>query len=110
MFKVFFILIFLGVIVVCSLFQGILNELSGADKGNQSILMIIPIIMYLAFIIPSLAVAVIRMHDVGMSGFFLLINLIPTIGGLIYFIFTLFDSQPYKNKWGLNPKEKEICS
>lgn len=109
LFKVFYFLTFLVVALICALLQGMLNELSGGYHDNQSIFMIIPIIVYLGLIIPSLAVSVRRMHDVGMSGWFLLINLIPSIGGLIYFIFTLFDSQPYKNKWGSNPKEKEMC-
>ncbi len=102
MFKVYRFLIFLGITIFCALFAGILSE------ENQHVPPFIYIIVYLVFIIPSLAVAVRRMHDVGHSGWFLLINLIPSIGSLVYFIFTLFDSQPYKNKWGANPKEEEI--
>ena len=102
MFKLYRFLIFLGITIFCVLFVEILSE------ENQYIPPFIYIIVYLVFIMPSLAVAVRRMHDVGHSGWFLLINLIPSIGSLVYFIFTLFDSQPYKNKWGSNPKEKEI--
>lgn len=102
MFKLYRFLIFLGITIFCALFAEILSE------ENQYIPPFIYIIVYLVFIIPSLAVAVRRMHDVGHSGWFLLINLIPSIGSLVYFIFTLFDSQPYKNKWGTNPKEEEI--
>lgn len=105
MFKLYRFLIFLGITIFCVLFVEILSETS---PETGSCLMLVPIIAYLLFIIPSLAVAVRRMHDVGHSGWFLLINLIPSIGSLVYFIFTLFDSQPYKNKWGDNPKEEEI--
>ena len=100
MFKVFKYIIFLVVTVFCAL-------ISNVYQDAISIFISIPIILYLVLIIPSFAVAVRRMHDVGMSGWFLLINLLPTIGSLVFFIFTLFDSQNYKNKWGPNPKEKD---
>ena len=102
-FKVFLYLVFLVIVIFCALIASLLS------KDNQdviSILISIPIIVYLFFVIPLLAVSVRRMHDVGMSGWFLLINLVPSIGSLVFFIFTLFDSQYYENKWGPNPKEK----
>lgn len=104
MFNIYRSLIFLLTIIFCALLAGILSETNPKD-GLW--LVLVPIIVYLLFIIPSLAVAVRRMHDVGHSGWFLFINLIPSIGSLVYFIFTLFDSQPCENKWGVNPKEKD---
>lgn len=58
----------------------------------------------LATIIPSIAVTVRRLHDVGKSGWFYFINLIPYIGGFILLIFTCMDSVNKPNKWGENPK------
>jgi len=106
MFKLYSILVFLLSIIFCVLLAVVLCETNTEDSLW---LVLVPIIVYLLFIIPSLAVAVRRMHDVGQSGWFLFINLIPSIGTLVYFIFTLFDSQSHENKWGVNPKEKEIC-
>ena len=58
----------------------------------------------LATIVPGIAVAVRRMHDVGKSGWMLFIALIPLIGG-IWLLFLLFtDSQKGTNKWGPDPK------
>jgi hypothetical protein len=32
---------------------------------------------------------------------------IPLLGEIILFVFTLLDSEPYANQWGLNPKASE---
>ena len=58
----------------------------------------------LAVFIPGLAVAVRRLHDVGKSGWFLLIVLIPLIGAIWLLVLYFTDGQPGENKWGPNPK------
>lgn len=58
----------------------------------------------LAVLLPSLAVAVRRLHDTGRSGWWLLLSILPFIGGLVLFIFYVLDSQPGANRWGPNPK------
>ena len=58
----------------------------------------------LVYVIPLLSLYVRRLHDIGKSGWFLLLGLIPYIGSIILFIFTLLDSQPSDNKYGPNPK------
>ena len=59
---------------------------------------------FIAVFVPSLALSVRRLHDTGKSGWFLLLNLIPYVGGLIIFIFNVLDSQPGENQYGPNPK------
>ena len=59
----------------------------------------------LAIIIPSLAVCVRRLHDIGKSGWCYFVGLIPIIGGIILFVWFCTDSQVNENKWGTNPKE-----
>lgn len=61
----------------------------------------------LAVLIPSLAVIVRRLHDVGKSGWMYFIVLIPIIGAIWFIILMVKDSEPGSNKWGDNPK-KEI--
>ncbi|MGD0901642.1 MAG: DUF805 domain-containing protein [Terracidiphilus sp.] len=58
----------------------------------------------LAVLIPSLAVAVRRLHDTGKSGWFMLLVLIPFIGGIIVLVLMVLDSDPEANKYGPNPK------
>jgi uncharacterized membrane protein YhaH (DUF805 family)/cold shock CspA family protein len=57
----------------------------------------------LATFIPGLALIVRRQHDIGLSGWFYLLILIPYVGGLIVFVFTLIPSQKHDNKWGPLP-------
>jgi uncharacterized membrane protein YhaH (DUF805 family) len=55
-------------------------------------------------IIPSLAVSVRRMHDIGKSGWMILVGLIPIIGGIWLLVLFVMDSKPGDNNWGANPK------
>jgi uncharacterized membrane protein YhaH (DUF805 family) len=61
----------------------------------------------LALFVPSLSVTVRRLHDIGKSGWWYFIAFLPLIGGIILFVFTLLDSEPYANQWGLDPKASE---
>ena len=63
------------------------------------------ILYVLAVFIPGLAVAVRRLHDVGKSGWMLLIALIPLVGAIWILVLFFTDSQKESNKWGQNPKE-----
>jgi uncharacterized membrane protein YhaH (DUF805 family) len=58
----------------------------------------------LAIILPTWAVTVRRLHDVGKSGWWIFISLIPIIGGIWLFVLTVTDSQPGDNAYGANPK------
>ena len=77
----------------------------GDSRIVTLLLGIVMIIYVLIVFIPSLAVTVRRLHDTGKSGCYILLNLIPYVGALIIFIFTVMDSEPGENKWGPNPKE-----
>ena len=58
----------------------------------------------LTVFIPAIAVSVRRLHDTDRSGWWLLIELIPFIGALVFFIFMVLDSQASDNQYGPNPK------
>ena len=59
----------------------------------------------LAIIIPAFAVAIRRLHDTGRSGWWLLVNCVPIIGGIILLIWMVKDSDEGENQYGPNPKE-----
>lgn len=61
-------------------------------------------IFALASFLPSLAVAVRRLHDTGRSGWWILISLVPLVGFIVLIIFYVMDSQPGVNQHGPNPK------
>ena len=54
-------------------------------------------------IIPSISVSVRRLHDIGKSGWWYLLNLIPLIGPIVLIVFAVFDSAP-DNEYGIYPK------
>ncbi|MGL6257695.1 DUF805 domain-containing protein [Vibrio sp. WXL210] len=58
----------------------------------------------LAVFIPSLAVAVRRLHDTGRTGWWVLIGFIPLIGLIVLIVFTIKDSDEGDNEYGPNPK------
>ena len=70
----------------------------------SSIFLILYFIVALALIIPGLAVTVRRLHDTGKSGWFILLGLIPFVGGIIILIFTVQEGTPGDNQYGPNPK------
>lgn len=76
------------------------NQFSIAYNGRN----LLSIIVLVAFFLPSLAVSVRRLHDIGMSGLFYLLSLLPYIGILVIVAFYIRDSQPGDNKYGPSPK------
>ncbi len=104
MFALFNILFIFGLAMIMAVLASIFG-----DTGIVFIIPVIILIIYFAVVfIPALAVTVRRLHDTGRSGWFILLNFIPYVGGLIVFIFTVLDSEPGENKWGPNPKEDYV--
>jgi uncharacterized membrane protein YhaH (DUF805 family) len=65
--------------------------------------------IYLAYalivLIPGLAVAVRRMHDIGKSGWMLLVAIIPLVGAIWLLVLLVTEGENRDNKWGANPKQ-----
>jgi uncharacterized membrane protein YhaH (DUF805 family) len=75
------------------------------DLTQNNTLSVILIYGYIILILlPSIAVYVRRIHDIGRSGAWFFINLIPLIGPIISLVFLCTDSQPGDNQYGPNPK------
>ena len=60
-------------------------------------------IVGLGLLLPSLAVAVRRLHDTSRSGWWILLALIPVVGGIILIVFYVQDSHG-DNQYGPSPK------
>ena len=71
------------------------------DLGYGPLYLIYGLILF----IPSLAVLVRRLHDIGKSGWMLFIALIPFIGVFWLLFLLISDSTPGENEYGKNPKE-----
>ena len=61
-------------------------------------------LLVLALMPASITAAIRRMHDIGKSGWWLLISFIPIIGGLVLLYWFIFDGgQPHANQYGAVP-------
>lgn len=66
-------------------------------------LVILSIVFAIAMIIPSLTVSIRRLHDRDQSGWWLLIGLIPMIGGIILLIWFALRGTDGPNDFGDDP-------
>ena len=88
MFILFYMIVYIVLVTVDSFVLG-MPALSG--------------IFSLASLIPSLSIAARRLHDMGKSGWWLLISLVPLIGVIVILVFLVMDSQG-DNQYGPSTK------
>ena len=84
--------------LIISIILGIISAVVSDDFS------ILGLLYSLAVLIPGIAVGVRRLHDIGKSGWMLLIALIPLIGTIWLIVLLATDSNPGDNKYGPNPK------
>ena len=92
-------IIMIGLMILDSVL-GLDFELQGISLGYGYLYLIGLIVHF----IPSLAVVVRRLHDVGISGWFYFIFLIPIIGIIWLLVSICTEGQKEYNKWGSDPK------
>ena len=64
---------------------------------------VIPIVgglLSVALLVPGIALAVRRIHDIGKSGWYYLMGLIPLAGPIFLLVYCCTESQPSPNQWG----------
>lgn len=86
------------------LFNFIAGFVLGFVEGMIGIGPMLTSIYFLAILIPSLAVAIRRLHDTNRSGWWLLISLIPIVGSIVLLVFMCLDSMEGDNPFGPNSK------
>lgn len=58
----------------------------------------------LVFFLPSIAIAIRRLHDIGRTGWWMLLVFIPLIGWIVLIVFYCTKSEASPNKWGPEPQ------
>jgi uncharacterized membrane protein YhaH (DUF805 family) len=94
----YFFLFSVLVQVVASILDSILG--TDYDTGSGGL---VSAIAALALFLPSIAVSARRLHDIGKSGWWQLLAIIPIIGWIMVIIWYCTDSKP-DNQYGPNPK------
>jgi uncharacterized membrane protein YhaH (DUF805 family) len=84
---------------------GILDAIIGTDYDTGSGGLINTLVS-LALLLPSRAVGVRRLHDVGKSGWWILIGIIPILGWILLIVWFCTDSKSGDNQYGPNPKHE----
>ena len=108
----FFTLMVLIVTMVITFVSGagalIVDPMSAVQAGSLGIGLLLLLLVCLALFIPSLAVQVRRFHDQDKSGWFVLLNLIPYLGGLIVLVFMCLEGTRGPNRYGADPKGSAV--
>ncbi len=74
----------------------------GAAMGSDVVVMLfsaVLILFFLATLVPSIAVAVRRLHDADKSGWFLLLSFVP-LAGIVLLVFYVLPGTPGENRFG----------
>lgn len=91
------ILIFLLIYI-----PGLLLTVSMESTGMLVALVVLLMLYALASLVPTLAIAVRRLHDAGYSGWYYFVSFIPCIGGILIIVLYCQPSKP-ANQWGPCP-------
>ena len=86
------------------LFEAVISSVLSGLGQKVAAFSVIGGIFALAVLLPGLAVCIRRLHDIGKSGWWILLSLIPVVGGIILIVFACKDSEPGDNQYGPNPK------
>jgi uncharacterized membrane protein YhaH (DUF805 family) len=81
----------------------IVIAVAGIVLFDAMLSLVLLFIVVVGLFLPSLAIQVRRLHDIGKSGWWLLLSLIPYIGGFILLVLYCLPSQAGSNKFGANP-------
>jgi uncharacterized membrane protein YhaH (DUF805 family) len=96
-------------VALVSIVTSILDSTLGTDfRSNVTSSGVFGLIANLALLVPSLAVAVRRLHDTDRSGWWILIALIPLIGAIVLLVFLVQDGRPGPNRFGPSPKHQAV--
>ena len=80
----------------------ILMNLVASISFLYYIILVLQVIIILGLLVPTLAVSVRRLHDIGKGGEWIFINLIPLIGSIWFLILLIKEGEKVANRFG-NP-------
>ena len=90
--------------IIVSMILSLLMKLT-AGSVMFNLFRIADVVYSLAVLIPGLAVAWRRLHDIGRSGAWYLLLLVPIVGVIVLIVWFCKDSQPGVNQYGPCPKD-----
>lgn len=104
---------YLIVIVILAFWQGVLPDFLSTGMGMPyqvagGLAMIISGCSIIFFTWTLIIVLIKRAHDIGKSGHFVWLCLIPFIGFIVFLYIAITDGEKGENKYGQDPKKPQI--
>jgi uncharacterized membrane protein YhaH (DUF805 family) len=90
----YFVLFHVLAYILLSIVAGVLGKVGASLLSLYAV----------AAFIPGLAATVRRLHDTNRSGWWILISLVPFIGGIVLLVFLVLESQAIENQYGSRPQ------
>ncbi len=98
------VFVFSGVTILLRLPIGLPDFVREVVLGWLFYILIVILVLYVIWsFLVFLALGVRRIHDIGLSGWWILIGLVPSIGVIVIFIFTVIKGNVGDNKYGSDP-------
>lgn len=94
---------FILFVVLIEIVLGIVDRALGTHSTEVGI-GLLGAVFALSIVIQSIAVAVRRLHDTGRSAWWLLVNLLPILGSIVWLILMLLEGEHGDNRYGPDPK------
>ncbi len=85
--------------LIISAVTGILDATLGMGENGP-----IGVLASLVLFLPSIAVAIRRLHDIGRTGWWMLLIFLPIIGWIVLIVFYCTKSEASPNQWGPEPR------
>jgi uncharacterized membrane protein YhaH (DUF805 family) len=85
------------------LFAVLVGLVAGLVDGIIGTGTVLGVIASLALLLPGLAYAARRMHDIGKSGWYVLVAVIPVLGWIYFIYLAVQPGEPQANAWGAAP-------
>lgn len=102
-FFLFTLLVYIGLSIIDAVFVG-------AERVAEMGFGPLTAIATLAFLVPSIAVGIRRLHDRDKSGWWLLLGLVPLIGGIILLVWYVQRGTAGSNSYGPDPLIENVAS
>lgn len=99
-----FVLLTFGLYIGAAILDSVAG-MSGTVGGAYGPIMVA---VALGLLIPSIAVAIRRLHDTDRSGWWLLIALVPIIGSIVLLVFMILEGTRGSNRFGPDPLAGEV--
>ena len=105
-FTLFMYLVYIVIYTLSAVMMFYLHRGSGAQMFGALLVSGLMSIISILLVVPSICVGIRRLHDIGRSGWWILLSFVPIVRFVIL-VFTLMPSQPTANEYDENPLEQE---